>query len=81
MGRSKFEAVKEFKYLGSVFSSNNNVSTEGQMRNLVAQKASLSLLSVINSACVCRTTKIRIQTPQTEASYAMHAKSGRCLRR
>lgn len=60
MGTYKFEKVKEFTYLGSILTANNDISNEVQRRINSANRAYYSLLPIVKNKIISREIKIKI---------------------
>lgn len=55
-----FQEVQEFKYLGTILTSNNDELTEVQSRITAANKIYFALKGIMKSNCVHKSSKIRI---------------------
>ncbi|KAJ4450459.1 hypothetical protein ANN_01884 [Periplaneta americana] len=60
MGTYKFEKVKEFTYLGSILTANNDLRNEVQRRINLANRAYYSLLPIVKNKIISREIKIKI---------------------
>jgi hypothetical protein len=56
----EFERVGEFKYLGSLITENNDYNTEIKAKIMAGNKSFYSVLPLLRSKAVSRTTKIRM---------------------
>jgi hypothetical protein len=56
----KFEIVKEFKYLGTIVTSDNNISAEINSRTLMANKCYYGLKNQLQSHYLSRDTKCKL---------------------
>jgi hypothetical protein len=56
----EFERVGEFKYLGSLITGNNDNNTEIKARIMAGNKSYYSVLPLLRSKALSRTTKIRM---------------------
>jgi hypothetical protein len=60
VNNNEFERVGEFKYLGSLITESNDNNTEIKARIMAENKSYYSVLPLLRSKAVSRTTKIRM---------------------
>ena len=64
--------MKEFTYLGSILTANNDISNEVQRRINTANRSYYSLLPIVKNKIISREIKTKIYKTLTFSKHSLH---------